>query len=256
MTSLLSVKSLRTSVAKRSICRDLDLTVNSGECWGILGVNGIGKTTLLHTLAGLREFEAGEIHYLGNSLASINRVELAKQRGILFQDNADPFPATVLETVLIGRHPYIKTWQWETAEDIALARKALQRVDLTGLENRYINTLSGGERQRVAIATLIVQQPKVYLLDEPINHLDIRHQIRIMQLFDDLKNQGHAAIIMILHDLNLAMRFCDHILMLFDDGETRKGPVHELLTTESLEALYGYPIHRINDNSQTVFIPA
>ncbi|MDX1812769.1 MAG: ABC transporter ATP-binding protein, partial [Gammaproteobacteria bacterium] len=123
-------------------------------------------------------------------------------------------------------------------------------------ENRYINTLSGGERQRVAIAMLIAQQPQVYLLDEPINHLDVRHQINIMQLFNALKNQRDTAIIMILHDLNLAMRFCDHILMLFDNGQTRQGTTHEMLTTANLETLYGYPIHKINDNSQTVFIPA
>jgi len=256
MNSLLEVKSLHTSIAKRTICRELDLTIHAGKCWGILGVNGIGKSTLLHTLAGLRERDAGDIAYLGNTLASLSRTDLAKRRGILFQDNNDSFPATVLETVLIGRHPYIKSWQWETSEDITLAKTALQQVDLTGMETRYINTLSGGERQRVAIAALIAQQPNVYLLDEPVNHLDIRHQIKIMQLFDGLKTRGNTAVIMVIHDLNLAMRFCDHVLMLFENGESRQGTAQELLTTSHLEKLYGYPIHSINDNSQTVFIPA
>jgi len=256
MNPLLEVKSLHTSVAKRSICSGLDLSIHAGECWGILGVNGIGKSTLLHTLAGLLDRDAGDISYLGSTLSSLSKTDLARRRGILFQDNTDSFPATVLETVLIGRHPYIKSWQWETSEDITLAKTALQQVDLTGMETRYINTLSGGEHQRVAIAALIAQQPNVYLLDEPVNHLDIRHQIKIMQLFDDLKNQGNTAVVMVLHDLNLAMRFCDHVLMLFDDGETRQGTAREQLTASHLEKLYGYPIHSINDNAQTVFVPA
>ena len=256
MKPLLSVSSLQASVANRVICRDLNLTIQRGESWGILGVNGIGKTTLLHTLAGLRDTDLGEIRYQDIPLVDINKLELAKQRGILFQDKSDPFPATVLETVLIGRHPYIKSWQWESMEDVARARRALQQVDLAGLENRYINTLSGGERQRVAIAMLIAQQPSVYLLDEPTNHLDIRHQIKIMQLFDSMKKQDDTALVTILHDLNLATRFCDHILMLFENGKTLSGTTQELLTTTHLEALYGYPIHQLNDNTQTVFIPA
>lgn len=256
MSPLLSASALQTSVAGRVICSDLNLAVHRGESWGILGVNGIGKTTLLHTLAGLRVADKGEIRYLDTSLVDINKQDLARKRGVLFQDKSDPFPATVLETVLIGRHPYIKNWQWESAEDVALASNALQQVDLAGLENRYINTLSGGERQRVAIATLFAQQPNVYLLDEPTNHLDIRHQMKIMQQFERVKNQGNTALVMILHDPNLAMRFCDHILMLFENGNTLCGAAEELLTASNLAALYGYPIQRLNETGQAVFIPA
>ena len=256
MKPLLTVDALQISVAERNICRDLDLSINPGECWGILGVNGIGKTTLLHTLAGLRDPDSGRIRYLGTAIEEINKLKLARQRGILFQDMTDTFPATVLETVLIGRHPYIDSWQWETAEDIALARNALQNVDLAGLENRYINTLSGGERQRVAIAALIAQQPQVYLLDEPTSHLDIRHQIKIMHLFNNIKCRENTALVMILHDLNLAARFCDHMLMLFESGKVLSGKTEALLTAEHLKELYGYPIHILNNNSQTVFVPA
>jgi iron complex transport system ATP-binding protein len=256
MNALLTVSSLQLSIAGRVLCTNLNFAANPGECWGVLGMNGSGKTTLLHTLAGLRERGAGEIRYRGAAIEKINKLELARQRGILLQDNSDPFPATVLETVLIGRHPYIKSWQWETTEDITIARNALQAVDLAGMENRFINTLSGGERQRTAVATLIAQQPAVYLLDEPTNHLDIRHQIKLMRLFEGIKNQGNSAIVMILHDLNLAARFCDHVLMLFGNGKTLSGKTPDLLTTTHLEELYGHPIHRLQDNSQTVFIPA
>ena len=256
MNALLDVRSLQTSIAGRVICSNLDFSVKQGECWGVLGINGSGKTTLLHTLAGLRDRDAGEIRYRGTAIETLKPLALARQRGILFQDKSDTFPATVLETVLTGRHPYIKSWHWETAGDIAIARNALQQVDLMGMENRYINTLSGGERQRAAVATLIAQQPSVYLLDEPANHLDIRHQVKLMQLFDGLKNRGNTALVMILHDLNLAARFCDHVLMLFGKGKTLSGTTLELLTAANLEELYGYPIHKLHDNTRTIFIPA
>ena len=255
MNTLLSAKSLDVSIANHIVCDCLDLTVNKGECWGILGVNGIGKTTLLHTLAGLRNPDGGSIYYHDTNIQSLQKTELAKKRGVLFQSKSDPFPATVLETVLIGRHPYIEHWQWESDKDIELARTALQQVDLTGMEDRFINTLSGGERQRVAIATVLTQQPEVFLLDEPTNHLDVQHQMKFMQLLHKNNKQQNSAIVMILHDLNLTARFCDHILMLFGDGRILSGNTSELLTADNLEELYGYPIKIIDGDSQRVFIP-
>lgn len=255
MNPLLSTESLKVSIANRKVCDDLSLSINNGECWGILGINGIGKTTLLHTLAGLRDPDKGDIFYQDINIRSLGKIELAKKRGMLFQTKTDPFPATVLETVLIGRHPHIENWQWESEKDIKLARASLRQVDLTGMEDRYINSLSGGERQRVAIATILAQQPDMYLLDEPTNHLDVQHQIKLMQLFQNSKDRQDSALIMILHDLNLAARFCDHILMLFGNGKVLIGETTKLLTAENLNELYGHPIKILNDNSQAVFIP-
>ena len=255
MSALLSTNNLQASIAGRVICRDLNLEVNAGESWGILGINGVGKTTLLHTLAGLREAEQGMVLYQGRPLTQYSNRELAKQRGVLFQDKSDPFPATAMETVLIGRHPYIENWQWETADDIGRAKKALRQVDMGRLENRTINTLSGGERQRVAIATLLAQCPKVMLLDEPTNHLDIHHQMKIMQLLNNAVLKQDTASVMILHDINTAARFCDHILMLFDGGKVIQGTTHELLSAERLEMLYGYPIREVTAETQKIFFP-
>ncbi|WP_455202176.1 ABC transporter ATP-binding protein [Kaarinaea lacus] len=255
MSALFSAKSLKVSIANRNVCDDLNISINSGECWGVLGINGIGKTTLLHTLAGLRDPDEGDIYYQDTNIRSLGKTELAKKRGVLFQTKSDPFPATVLETVLIGRHPHIENWQWESKKDIELARNSLQQVDLAGMEDRYISSLSGGERQRVAIATILAQQPDIYLLDEPTNHLDVQHQIKLMQLLHNSNDQQDSAFIMILHDLNLAARFCDHILMLFGNGKVLAGETKMLLTAENLNELYGYPIKVINDNSQDVFLP-
>lgn len=254
-TALLSTENLQASVAGRVICRNLSLNVRPGERWAILGINGIGKTTLLHTLAGLRQPDRGTIHYRDRPLTQYSSRSLAKQRGLLFQDKADPFPATVMETVLIGRHPYIENWQWESANDIDRARQALQQVGLASLEKRTINTLSGGERQRVAIATLLAQQPRVLLLDEPTNHLDIHHQMQVMQLVNDKVSNQQSAAIMILHDMNTAARFCDHVLMMFDEGDILQGTTGELLTAQRLESLYGHPIRQLTTDTQTVFIP-
>lgn len=255
MNTLLSVESLKVSIANRNVCDDLNLSINKGECWGVLGINGIGKTTLLHTLAGLRDPVKGDIYYQNTNIRSLGKNVLAKKRGVLFQTKSDPFPATVLETVLIGRHPHIENWQWESDNDIELARTALQQVDLAEMEDRYINTLSGGERQRVAVATILAQQPDMYLLDEPTNHLDVQHQIRLMQLFHNSYIHPNSALMMILHDLNLAARFCDHILMLFGNGKVLVGETLKLLTAENLKELYGYPIKVFDNDSQRVFIP-
>ena len=173
----------------------------------------------------------------------------------MFQTRSDPFPATVLETVLTGRHPYIKHWQWESQDDVDLAKDALQQVDLAGMEHRYVNTLSGGERQRVAIATILTQQPKVYMLDEPTNHLDIQHQMQLMQLLRETNERQQSAIMMILHDLNLTSRFCSHVVMLFGNGKVISGDTKDLLTEDKLETLYNYPIKIVSHDSTQVFIP-
>ncbi|MGD8568586.1 MAG: ABC transporter ATP-binding protein [Gammaproteobacteria bacterium] len=255
-TALLSTENLQTSVAGRIICRDLSLSVRPGERWAILGINGVGKTTLLHTLAGLRQPDRGTIRYHSRQLTQYSSRALARQRGVLFQDKADPFPATVMETVLIGRHPYIENWQWESADDIDRARQALRQVGMASMEKRTINTLSGGERQRVAMATLLAQEPHVMLLDEPTNHLDIHHQMQVMQLINDSVSNQQRAAVMILHDMNTVARFCDHVLMMFDDGNVLQGTASELLTAKRLESLYGYPIRHIATETQTIFIPA
>ena len=143
--------------------------------------------------------------------------------GLLTQTTEDPFPSTVLDTVLIGRHPHIDFWRWESDADRELARTALAAVGLATFADREIATLSGGERRRVAIATLLAQNPDVFLLDEPINHLDPHHQIDVLRLLRAQADAGHA-VVMSLHDAGLAARFADRVLMLFGDGEWLCGP--------------------------------
>jgi iron complex transport system ATP-binding protein len=163
---MLAASGLAVTIAGIRICHGLDLNVAPGQCWAILGRNGAGKTTLLNTLAGLRAPSAGTIEVDGRPLSNFDPRELARFRGLLPQDDSDPFPATALETVLIGRHPHLSRWRWEGAEDLRIARDALAAADLAGAEARDVRTLSGGERRRVALATLLAQQPRIFLLDE------------------------------------------------------------------------------------------
>jgi len=254
--SLLATHGLRVDIGGKRIGGDLDLRIDPGECWAILGANGAGKTTLLHTLAGLRAPATGEITLDGRPLGAWSRREIACRLGILLQDSEDPFPATVLETALIGRHPHIGPWQWEGPDDREIARAALHEVELGDFEHRGVDTLSGGERRRLALATLRVQDPRVSLLDEPTNHLDLHHQIRLLGQLRQRAQEQSGALLMALHDVNLAARFCDHALLIFADGEVLHGKAGDLLRADYLTCLYHHPIEEVASNGHRAFLPA
>lgn len=232
----------------------LSLQLAAGQVWGVLGPNGAGKTTLLHTLAGLLTPRSGRIRLEGTCLTQLKRGQIARQLGMVFQERHDDFPATVMETALIGRHPFLSAWQRETAEDYGLAEAALQRLDVAHLAQRLTNTLSGGERQRVAMATVLTQKPAIWLADEPTNHLDLHHQSAVMALLTEQAAQG-AAVMMCLHDLNLAARWCDHILLLYPSGEACWGPKDEMLVTSALERLYQQRLATVEVDGAPVFVP-
>ena len=255
MTALLTARSLNVEVAGTRVCFALDFTVASGQCWAILGRNGAGKTTLLSTLAGLRKATSGTIELDGRAMTSFSPRELARFRALLPQDDNDAFPATALETVLIGRHPHLSLWQWESAEDERLAREALRAVDLEEFATRRTDTLSGGEQRRVAIAALLAQQPGIFLLDEPTNHLDPHHQLAILSLFRALADSGRT-VITTLHDPTLAARFADRVLLLHGDGRWVLGPVGTTLTAASLSELYVVPMIELGRDGRRVFVSA
>lgn len=253
MTAMLDVRALAVDIAGIRVCDALDFSVAAGQCWAILGRNGAGKTTLLTTLAGLHKATSGTIELEGRALAAFSPRELARLRGLLPQDDYDAFPATALETVLIGRHPHLSRWEWEGPEDLRVARAALAAVDMTGTEARDVRTLSGGERRRVALAVLLAQQPQLFLLDEPSSHLDLSHQIALLDRLVMLARTERRAIVMALHDVNLAARYCDHVLLL-DRGSAIAGPAVQLLTSERLSTLYGVSLRSLSDNGRSVFV--
>ena len=239
----------------RELVRELSLELAAGEVVAILGRNGSGKTLTLHTLAGLREPAAGAVSLDGVALPQLRRRALALRLGLLPQDLEDAFVSTAIETVLIGRHPHLAAWQWESAQDERIAREALRAVDMERFALRRTDTLSGGEQRRVAVAALLAQQPSIFLLDEPTNHLDPHHQLAVLGLFRELANSGHT-VITTLHDPTLAARFADRVLLLHGDGRWMLGPVGTTLTAASLSELYLAPMIELGAEGRRVFVSA
>lgn len=251
--SMLRSERLSVSIGSTRVCHELDLHMDKGQSWAVLGPNGSGKTTLIHTLAGLRLPQQGQVILNNKDIKQYSARAKARQAGVLFQQETDYFPSTVLEYVLMGRHPHLEWWQWESRQDIDIAKQALKQVDLDGLQERDINSLSGGERRRMNIACLLCQDPDIAMLDEPGNHLDLQHQIETLGLIRE--QYQDRLMIMSAHDINLCMRYCTHALLLLGDGKTEQGDISTVMTTEKLEQVYGLPLTRIEHKKQVLFFP-
>jgi iron complex transport system ATP-binding protein len=251
--TLLSCEDLRVSVPGRILVDALRLSLARGEFIAVLGRNGTGKTLSLLTLAGLRPPAAGSIRLGGQDLAGLPRRDVACSLALLPQDTEDIFPATVLDTALIGRHPHVGRLRWESGEDYEIARAALDATSIGDLADRDVLSLSGGERRRLAIAQVLTQAPDVYLLDEATNHLDPQHQLDALRIFRNAADRG-AGIIASLHDINLAARFADRCLLLFGDGRWELGPVGEILDEKRLEEAYNVSMDAIEWRGKRYFI--
>lgn len=253
--SVLAAAGVTVRAGTRVLVRDLSVQFAAGEVVAILGRNGSGKTLTLHTLAGLRRPAHGEVSVDGVPLAELSRRAVALRVGLLPQDLEDAFVVSALDTVLIGRHPHLALWQWETAEDERLAREALAAVDMADFAARRTDTLSGGEQRRVAVAALLAQQPAVFLLDEPTNHLDPHHQLAVLGHFRGLASSGRT-VITTLHDPTLAARFADRVLLLFGDGRWSLGPVGTTLNAAALSELYIAAMIELRQDGRRVFVSA
>lgn len=249
----LEIQGLQLQAGGRILCNDLSVSMQSNENWCVLGPNGVGKTTLLHTLAGLRKIDHGRLLLNERDIERYKPHELALLRGILFQRSEESFPSRVLETVMSGRHPHIPRWGSESEDDLRLAEELLVRVGLADMQSRDVGSLSGGEHQRVNIAAVLAQQTPLRLFDEPVSYLDLRHQADILDLVT--RDENHLNIL-VLHDINHAIRYCSHALLLFADGHSEHGTVHEMLAIDRLEALYGCRLKAIMDDGNQWFVTA
>lgn len=254
-STVLAAESISIQAGHRQLVNAFSVEFRAGELTAILGRNGSGKTLTLHTLAGLRHPLQGAVSLKGQPLEDMSRRAVARQLGLLIQDLEESFTTTALESVLVGRHPHLAAWQWESAEDERIAFDALTQLNLQELSARSIDSLSGGERRRVAIASLLAQSPDVFLLDEPTNHLDPHHQLAVLELFRRQADEGRT-VIATLHDPTLAARFADRVILLFGDGRWQCGPTEQALTAESLSQLYLTPMVELSADSRRAFVNA
>ncbi len=253
MSAAIEARGLAIRAGARTLAADLSVQVRAGEVWAVLGANGAGKTLLLETLAGLRPPERGSVYLAGRPAGGWSAIEAARRRAFLPQAVHDAFSASVLDVALLGRHPHLPRWGWEGEGERRTALAALQAVDMDALAGRDVATLSGGERQRVALAAVLAQQAPVMLLDEPVAHLDLHHQVAILAHLAALA-AGGAAVVLSLHELNLAARFATHALLFAGDGGVAAGAVGEVMNEAALSRAFRHPVARSEVAGRAVFV--
>jgi len=219
--------------------RDVSATIERGSLTGLLGPNGCGKTTLLKLIAGVLSPSQGTIALNGRAIDRISRRELARQFALVPQETHPAFDYSVLEMVLMGRHPYLGTFQIEGPEDLTIAHSCLVATGTAHLADRPYMTLSGGEKQRVVIASALAQEPEVLLLDEPTASLDLAYQLDVASLLTRLNQDHEVTMVLATHDLNLAASICDRLILVRAGRILAQGPTREVLTGAAIRQLYG-----------------
>ncbi|MFT5114655.1 MAG: iron complex transport system ATP-binding protein [Parasphingorhabdus sp.] len=253
--TILETCGLTVQIGEILVCDNLDISIPEEAVVGILGANGTGKTTLLHTLAGLRPPHKGVVKLQDQLISDYSARQRAQVLGILLQDHQDPLYASVLQTVLSGRHPYHSALEQENEQDYDIAWQALKLTQLDTKAEQAAHQLSGGEKKRMDLATLLTQNPRVYLLDEPNSHLDIQFQISLLKLVSDRARQRLGTAIMVLHDVNLTLRFCEYVLLLYGNGEVQFGLCNDLINSQNLQRLFGHHMIEAQHQHQRLFFP-
>jgi ABC-type cobalamin/Fe3+-siderophores transport system ATPase subunit len=251
----LSAQHVTLRAGERTLVDDFTHTFYPGEIWCVAGPNGAGKTTLISALAGLSRCAHGHVELDGRRVADWPGTELARRRALMPQATHDAFSASVLDVVTLNRFPHLTGWGWEDDGDRAAARAALDALGLAPLAARDVLTLSGGERQRVALAAALCQGAPLLLLDEPLAHLDLHHQIDCLEVLVRWIDAAPRSVIFSCHDLNLARRFATHALLLDGRGVARAGPVREVLTPALASRAFGYPLVLIEEAGREALVP-
>ncbi|MFC7375451.1 ABC transporter ATP-binding protein [Brachybacterium sp. GCM10030268] len=240
MRPLLEATGLHHAFGTHAVLRGVDITAGEGEVVGLVGPNGSGKTTALRILHRALVPQSGRVLLDGQDLASCTSRERARQIAVMAQEAPGDVPLTVADVVLLGRIPHRGSFGGRTEEDLAVAADALRRTGAEQLARQEFGSLSGGERQRVLMARVLAQQARLLLLDEPTNHLDIGSQHQVLTL---VREQG-AATVVVLHDLNLAARYCDRVIVLAGGRVQADGPPQDVLRPELVGSLYDVGVDR------------
>lgn len=240
MNALLTSKDLSFSY-QEAVLKGVSATFSEGEFVGLIGPNGVGKTTLLSLLMGTLKPEKGEVLLYKDNITTCIRKDIARKISYVPQDTHMSYPFLVREVVAMGRNPYLGRFEVEHQRDLDAVETALKQTDLTHMAEKSVTELSGGERQRVMIARAIAQETPIILLDEATANLDIAHQLDILNLLQTLKAQGRL-IISSLHDLSMASRFCDRLLLLHEGRLVKDGAPADVLTVENMKRYFGVEV--------------
>ncbi len=243
----LETRNLSAGYEKRMILEDVSLTVPAGKITAIVGGNASGKSTLLRTLARILQPKSGAVLLDGEAVHQMKSRKLAQVMGLLPQSPIAPEGIAVADLVGRGRHPHQGLFsRWSAEDDRAVAR-ALATTGTAELAERDLDTLSGGQRQRVWIAMALAQETDLLLLDEPTTFLDVAHQVEVLDLLVDLNTAQGTTIVMVLHDLNLAARYADHLIAVGDGGIRAEGPATDVLTEEMVKTVFGLSCRIVSD---------
>jgi iron complex transport system ATP-binding protein len=236
---VLEVTDLWVAYGQRTVLRGVSLRAEAGELLAVVGPNGSGKTTLIRAVTGVAPARSGRILLDGGDGGRMSRADLAVRVAVVPQNPALPDGFRVVDVVMMGRTPHLRLLQSEGRSDFEAVRRALEQTDALGLAGRLVEELSGGERQRVVIARALAQETPALLLDEPTAHLDIGHQLAIMDLIRRLCRERSLAVVAAVHDLTLASLFCDRAVMMDGGRVVAEGPPERVLTPDLIETVYG-----------------
>ena len=236
---LLNILGVTCGYGTSLVLKDASVQINSGDFVGIVGPNGSGKSTLVRTISRVLQPLYGKVLLKGEDIYHIPASEVAKKMAVVSQEQGLDFPFTVKDVVMMGRLPHIKRFARESVKDLEAVAWAMELTDTVLLADRQVNELSGGEKQRVLLARALAQEPKILLLDEPTSYLDLNYQIEIMELLVRLRRDYDLTIVMVLHDLNLASRYCDYLLVVKQGAIYAIGAPRQVITTNIIKEVYG-----------------
>ena len=239
---MLKINRLSVAYGPRVVLHNVSLEVKSGEVLALIGPNGAGKSTLVRAVSGVIPIQSGQVRTNGDDFASLSPMQRARYLAVVPQAVSLPAAFTVWETVLLGRTPYLGFLGQPSLKDEDLARGALERVSALALAGRRVGELSGGEQQRVLLARALCQSTPILLLDEPTAHLDLQYQVSLLELVSDLARRDKLAVLIALHDLNLAARYADHMALMVAGQITAVGKPDQVLRPDVIEAAYCLPV--------------
>ncbi|WP_339229980.1 ATP-binding cassette domain-containing protein [Oceanobacillus sp. FSL K6-2867] len=243
---MIEIKGLTKKYGNKSIVKDVSVQIKPNKITSFIGPNGAGKSTLLSMVSRLLDADTGDVLLDKNNIKNMKSNEFAKRIAILRQANFLNVKLTIRQLVSFGRYPYSKGRL--NAEDNRIVDQAIEYLNLTDIQHKFLDELSGGQKQRAFISMVIAQDTEYILLDEPLNNLDMKHSVQIMKILRKLVDELGKTVVIVLHDINFASVYSDHIVALRDGRLVKDGPTHEIINSESLNEVYDMhiPVHMQN----------